>query len=112
MLVPLLLALSLDLLFGDPPNRWHPVAWIGWLLKRGGGWAPTGGRLRLLLYGALLLLGVLLLVVIPVTLLSHGLLAWGWGGIIVEALLLKLTFSLRALFAAARSVEMALVQGN
>ncbi len=28
-LVPLLLALLLDLVLGDPPNRYHPVAWMG-----------------------------------------------------------------------------------
>lgn len=112
MLVSLWLALGLDLAFGEPPNRWHPVAWMGWLLDQGQAWAPTRGRLRLLLYGALLLLGVLSLVVIPVTLPSRGLLAWGWGGVIVEAVLLKLTFSVRALFGAARSIQRALAQGN
>jgi len=30
----LLAALLLDLLFGDPPNRWHPVAWMGSLIAR------------------------------------------------------------------------------
>jgi cobalamin biosynthesis protein CobD/CbiB len=28
----LALAVALDLLVGDPPNRWHPVAWIGRLI--------------------------------------------------------------------------------
>ena len=27
--MPLLLALLLDLVLGDPPNRYHPVAWMG-----------------------------------------------------------------------------------
>ena len=27
--IPLLLALLLDLVLGDPPNRYHPVAWMG-----------------------------------------------------------------------------------
>ncbi len=28
----LLLAITIDLLFGDPPNRWHPTAWMGQLI--------------------------------------------------------------------------------
>jgi cobalamin biosynthesis protein CobD/CbiB len=29
------IAVSLDLVFGDSPNRWYPVAWIGGLLNAG-----------------------------------------------------------------------------
>ena len=32
MLVALYLALLLDLALGDPPNRYHPVAWMGSLI--------------------------------------------------------------------------------
>src|SRR5437660_10167996 len=31
----LLLALATDLALGDPPNRYHPVAWLGRLLEVG-----------------------------------------------------------------------------
>src|SRR5207244_6111680 len=33
--IALLLALAVDLTLGDPPNRYHPVAWIGRLLAAG-----------------------------------------------------------------------------
>ena len=29
MLIPLYLAIVIDLVLGDPPNRFHPVAWMG-----------------------------------------------------------------------------------
>ena len=49
----LVLALALDALLGDPPNRYHPVAWmgsaIGWAQRR----APEVGTWRQLAYGGL-----------------------------------------------------------
>ncbi|MEO6855305.1 MAG: cobalamin biosynthesis protein, partial [Rhodoferax sp.] len=33
--IALLLALAIDLRFGEPPVRWHPVVWMGNYL----GWA-------------------------------------------------------------------------
>ncbi|MEM7798522.1 MAG: cobalamin biosynthesis protein, partial [Chloroflexota bacterium] len=43
MLTTLLLAFLLDLTAGDPPNRWHPVAWMGALIGRLQKVAPTAG---------------------------------------------------------------------
>ena len=53
----LALAVVLDLLAGEPPNRWHPVAWLGALIARG---RPQGPRApwRLVLRGTVLLLVV------------------------------------------------------
>ena len=112
MLTVLLLALALDLSFGEPPNRWHPVAWIGRIIIVGQAWAPTRGQLPLISYGALLLVGGLLLVVLPIIVITLALPGLEWGGIIIEALLLKLTFSLRGLFSAVNSIQQALIQGN
>ena len=47
----LLIALALDLALGDPPSRWHPVAWVGRALDAGRrrlggsspGWLRVGG---------------------------------------------------------------------
>ena len=102
----LLAALLLDLIVGDPPNRWHPVAWMGSLIYRLRQAAPEHGKFA---YG--------------------GLIAWG-GATLVWALaeivlrlsrrlpaplnmllpiwLLKTTFSLRGLHRAAGDVEAAL----
>ena len=40
-------ALLLDLALGDPPGRWHPVAWMGTLLGRARSAAPTGAPFRM-----------------------------------------------------------------
>lgn len=50
----LLVALALDALCGDPPNSWHPVAWLGVLAGRIEQFAPSAGRSERLAYGALL----------------------------------------------------------
>ena len=50
-------ALSLDRALGDPPNRWHPVAWQGRLLDLASRHAPDGDRARFFYGGAVVLLG-------------------------------------------------------
>jgi adenosylcobinamide-phosphate synthase len=99
-------ALLFDLLIGDPPNRWHPVAWMGNLIMHLRRSAPTQGKF---LYGAGVAWGGALLVwgvSATATRLSQRLprsLNW-----LVQAWLLKTTFSLRGLDQAAFEVETAL----
>lgn len=69
----ILLALLIDLIFGDPPNRFHPVAWMGSAI----GWArrhapQTGNRVQFL-YGVGLVGGGTLLVAGSGWLLARGL---------------------------------------
>src|SRR5688572_30356010 len=96
--VPVLLALILDGILGDPPNRFHPVAWMGAAIGLAQHAAPRRGRVLRLLYGAVLVLfGVALVVVISLGLqgLSRQLplpLAW-----LLEACVLKTALSLRGL---------------
>src|SRR6266850_471822 len=54
----LVLALAIDLVFGDPPNRYHPVTWIGRLLGAGQRWLCHGSPARLLAGGAVVAIGV------------------------------------------------------
>jgi len=56
-LLPVLLALLLDLVLGDPPNRYHPVAWMGAGIGVTSRLAPRGGRCRPLFYGAAVVIG-------------------------------------------------------
>lgn len=108
LLVPAL-AVALDLIGGDPPNRFHPVAWIGSGLIAARRRLPKSGRAVPLLAGA-------------------GLMAVGVGGAIglgdligrglaelprpvavaAEAVALKALFSIRGLIRAARAVAEAL----
>src|SRR5262245_41614318 len=106
------LAVALDLLVGDPPNRWHPVAWVGRLL--GEGRRRTGKRSpqSLLIWGALVVVGCASLA---------GSIGWivgrlgegsGPAGVILEAIAFKLSISIRDLAGACRSVSLALRRGD
>ncbi len=110
----LLLALLIDHLLGDPPNRWHPVAWMG----RGIAWAqrhapgPHAPPARQLAFGGgIVAAGVALTagVGVMLTRLARALAA---PGILIEALVLSATLSLRGLNRAARQVENALTAGD
>ncbi|WP_437677177.1 adenosylcobinamide-phosphate synthase CbiB [Sorangium sp. So ce131] len=110
--VALLVAVALDLARGEPPAAVHPVVWMGsaiQLLKRR---APAGGRVAEFLWGALMALAVpcafaalgagLAALIAPHPVLSAFLLG----------VLLKPTFALRALRAAAFGVRDALAAGD
>lgn len=107
------LAIGIDLLFGDPPNRYHPVAWMGRAIGRAQACAPRRGRLIPLAYGAAVALGGALAV---------GALGRGWErlagalpggmGLLLEAALLKSTVGLVGLERAAREIRDALTRGD
>src|SRR5207249_5866719 len=52
--IALPLALALDVALGDPPNRYHPVAWVGRLLAAGRGLLCRGSPAGLFAGGAAL----------------------------------------------------------
>lgn len=107
------LAVLLDEAFGDPPNRWHPVAWLGSAIARvergvchgdprRDFWAGLGVWLGgVFLIGSLVKLITAILQKMPQPL-----------GMIVEAVLLKLSLSPRGLRQAAQAVEAALEEGD
>ena len=107
-----LLAVALDLVFGDPPNRLHPVAWAGRALTAGRARLCRGGPARLLVSGAVLTLGVTAVGAGAGVLVAVLAAALGPAGLLLEAAALKFTVSLRGLVAAARSVERALAAGD
>ena len=101
-----------DLTVGDPPNRLHPVAWIGQALAWGRRRFMRGSAPRLLLAGALVTLGVTALatvVAIAVTGLASML---GWLGVVIEGVALKTTFSIRGLARSALDVSAHLERGD
>ena len=107
-----LLALAFDLLVGEPPNRLHPVAWIGRLLAWGRARSWASSPAGLMATGGGVLVGVLLLVVGLAALVSWLAGRLGWPGLVLEAALLKCAFSLRGLVGAARGVTAALERGS
>jgi adenosylcobinamide-phosphate synthase len=112
-LPPLLLALLLDVVLGDPPNRLHPVAWMGTCISRARRAAPRWNPALELLYGGGLVLGGVVVLVG----LGLGLeallrqLPWPWSWL-AEACVLKTTFAVRGLVQAAQQVHAALEAGD
>ena len=111
--VVVLAALALDLIVGDPPNRFHPVAWmgsgIGWAQRR----APKTGRAGPLCYGAALSLGGTLAAAATGKLLTVWLSWLPWPlRLLSEALLLKATLALRGLDRVAEVIHVALAKGD
>jgi adenosylcobinamide-phosphate synthase len=108
----LLLAWALDALFGDPPDAFHPVAWLGKLL-----W-PIGCRLRVLQPGPAFWGGavVWLLLACGLAGLSWCLQKWllslsPWWAIPLLACLLKPMLAWRVLRDEVLAVEVALAAG-
>jgi adenosylcobinamide-phosphate synthase len=113
--MPIIFALLLDLLLGDPPNRFHPTAWMGNLIVFLLRWRPRGNRLAELAYGVfILLVGVTLSASagIAITQLVSRVTNYQILITILTALALKLTVSLRGLDRAAREVQSALEADN
>lgn len=107
---PLLLAMLLDQVLGDPPNRIHPVAWMGSAITLAKRFAPRQGNASQLLYGAaLVVIGAAVVAAIGVLIQQQLLVRLTWPfNWLVEAYVLKLTLSVRNLAWAARQVWRAL----
>ena len=113
MAVIMPLALLLDWILGDPPNRFHPTAWMGGLIALAIRFRPWGSPAREFAYGALLTLGGMALV----STLGLGLSRVAsqlplWAGILLQAMVLKLAISMRGLWRASGTVHAALREGN
>ena len=113
-LMMLLVALLIDRLFGDPPNKWHPVAWIGSLIfflkKRAP--AERSNAVKFLYGGFISLFGILLLGAVGLGLnvllaLLPPILGWLLGGA-----LLKMLFSFRMLLDIGEEIEATLESGD
>ncbi|MFC1992288.1 cobalamin biosynthesis protein [Chloroflexota bacterium] len=111
MMPIMLLALVLDLAFGEPPNSVHPVAWMGKValyLKRIYGGHSTVGQF---IHGA----GIVLFTIAAFTVPTYFLLIYLEDlnpviHIVVGGVLLKFTFSLRGLQQAAIRVKKLLIE--
>jgi adenosylcobinamide-phosphate synthase len=111
--VPVAVALVLDAALGDPPGRWHPVAWMGTAISLGRKLAPTRGRVLPLLAGGLIVvIGIVACVAAGwvVTAGCHRLpVSLGW---VLEGVALKVALAARGLAAAAGEVRAALDAGD
>lgn len=113
ILLILAIAIIIDVTLGDPPNLFHPVAWMGkvvTLLERGG--RRLGNTARLI-YGILMTLLTMAIFVIPAIYLAFWLERLGPAAVIIfSALLLKSTFTIRGLRGAALKIRDILLKDN
>ncbi len=106
-----MLAIGLDLLMGEPDERWHPVVWMGRLVSRLEQAAPREGAWRQFSYGAWAEAFCLAAAAVPAWLVGRFL-PKGVAGLLATALLLKPVFAIRALFQHVRPVERELESGD
>jgi adenosylcobinamide-phosphate synthase len=105
----LFLTLAFDLLLGDPPNRFHPTAWMGHLIRFLMRFRPHGNSTSEFLYGIFILtIGISLTAGAGFGILYFASFLPPWAGILLQAFFLKLTLSLRGLNRAAKQVQTAL----
>ena len=103
------ISLVIDLLLGDPPNRFHPTAWMGSLIRFTLRFRPRRNSFTEFLYGILIILiGISLTTGLGLWVQFMASLLPIWAGILLQALFLKLTISLRGLDRAAKEVQTAL----
>ena len=109
----LLLAVALDLALGDPPNRFHPVSWIGTLIGAGRR-AALHVPSHLLLASGVALIALVATVAYLVGAAAQAVAGWlPWPlGVLAQAWLFKCSFSLRGLVAAVWEVRDALATGD
>ena len=111
------LALIIDLL-GDPPNRWHPVAWMGSAIAVARKRSPnqnnqSEGIAAQFFYGAGLAVGGVLAMVGVGRLLAAVLKTLPFlPAIVLEAIVLKMTLSLSGLSKAGDAVRVPLERGD
>ena len=107
------IAVLLDLVLGEPPTAIHPVAWMGTLINSFRRAAPKQGWLWPLAAGLLLMLVGINLMAVGGTLLVQVLRMLPLPAeVILEAALLKTTFSIRGLLNAGREVQSVLACGD
>lgn len=115
-------AVALDLAFAEPPNRFHPVAWMGTWIARMRAMAPRHGAAARFLFGCLIVaagavvaggVGAAIQRGAAALVASRPDAAWPWlVSIGVQAAVLKSCFSVRALPAAANAVAAALARDD
>jgi adenosylcobinamide-phosphate synthase len=108
----LLLALAIDVALGDPPNRYHPVAWLGRLLAVGRRRLCRGSPTSLLAGGAAVTLIVATFAAVIGAAVASLADRLGFAGLVLQALALTCLVSLRGLVVAAREVAAYLDRGD
>lgn len=109
----LMMAVLLDIVFGEPPNRYHPVAWLGKIITAEMKLAPKQGKWCQVIYGGVMVTSTVALTsalcyIALLQLRELSQLAY----ILVASIMLKLSFSLRGLIRATEEVRRLLAVGD
>jgi adenosylcobinamide-phosphate synthase len=107
-----LLAVAMDAAVGDPPDRWHPVAWMGAAFGRGRARLAAGSAAWLLASGGALTLGVALAAALVAWGIAQAAARLGPAGVVVDAVALWSLLAVRGLGAAALAAADALDRGD
>jgi len=106
ILLILALALIIDFTLGDPPDTFHPVAWMGRVISFLDRGRLSRGPLFQFLYGAVITLLLMALFTLPVYFLLLYLKDVSFVAyVLVGAVFLKLTFSLKGLRNTVRGIK-------
>ena len=111
------IALSIDFIFGDPRNRYHPTAWIGSIIAYLTPFAKNSNSLFEKLGGILIVIIPCFIFVIVLTLLDFGLsfetnYVTLIASVVISAILLKMTIAIRGMEKHALSVVYSLTQND
>ena len=107
------LALLIDLLFGELPTSFHPVAWMGAIIARLERRSPRGSRLDSFIYGALIAVGGAVAMLLVGFLLRRVIIRLPRSlSCLAEAGILQTTLSVRKLADTGSQVESALESGE
>jgi adenosylcobinamide-phosphate synthase len=104
-------AIAVDLLWGEPPARAHPVVWIGKVIEALERRAPRGPTARMA-YGAWMVAAGVALFAVPAWHLERTLAPLGLPGAVALGLCLKPAFAIRELLRATERVRAALAQDD
>ncbi|MBI2204570.1 MAG: cobalamin biosynthesis protein CobD [Candidatus Rokubacteria bacterium] len=110
----LLGAVALDLAFGDPPNRWHPVAWIGGVIAAGRRRFTEAltSNIHLVIAGGGLTVMIAVAAALAAWLIELLARSIGPAGLALECVALWTLFSIRGVVRAAREVGTNLTAGD
>ncbi|MCX6005547.1 MAG: cobalamin biosynthesis protein [Chloroflexi bacterium] len=109
----ILLALSLDAIFGEAKNSFHPVAWLGNLISLQVKFSPEEGKISQFIFGVAIVLVTLIIITVPLWVLISYLRTFNtFIYILFSAYILKITFSIRGLWQAVNTVKTYLTEGN
>ncbi|MCP8314834.1 MAG: cobalamin biosynthesis protein, partial [archaeon] len=110
----LLLALILDLIFGEPPEKLHPTVWMGktieFLKPRFRGSNPKIGKIKGIMLGLTVIIIFALIVYVTLSLLREYLILMIY--IIFASALLKTTFSINCMNKLSRPIGKAIKEGK